>query len=87
MALNPALVKMVAAARAKYEDDDEKARELLLNLIGNTLERIHFTPTKQLVDYPQEAMDLLEGIEAWAVASHRDGYLISRDPGDDIERL
>jgi hypothetical protein len=59
-------------------------REALLNLIGNTLERIHFTPTAEWLDYPQEAMDLLRQIESWTVERHPDGYLILRDPADHI---
>lgn len=52
MTFSPALAKIVADAKAK----DGQARELLLNLIGNALERIHATPDTALLDYPQEAM-------------------------------
>ncbi|TPL52050.1 hypothetical protein FJ937_11855 [Mesorhizobium sp. B2-4-4] len=87
MNLNPALAKIVADAHAKYEANNEQARELLLNLIGNTLERIHATPSGELVDYPQETTDLLEMVEQWCVGQHEDGYLIFRDPADDVVTL
>ncbi len=87
MALNPALREMVAAASAKYEANNAQARELLLLLIGNTLERTHATPESVLLDYPQEAMDLLNMVESWCIGQHEDGYLIFRDPGDEVEHL
>lgn len=88
MALNPALREMVATAQATYEPDEElRNRELLLNEIGNRLERIHAVPSCELVDTSQEATDLLEMVEAWTAAFHRDGYLIFRDPADDVVTL
>ncbi len=78
MALNSALRQMIADAKARYEP-----RETLLNLIANTLERIHAMPDESL-DYQLEALGLLEQVEAWAVARHPDGYLVLRDPADEI---
>ena len=86
-ALNPAIRPMVAAAQAKYEAKPADPREHLLNELGNRLERIHATPADRSIDYPQEAMALLEMVEAWAVAFYSDGQLILRDPADDIETL
>lgn len=60
------------------------ARELLLNLISGKLERIRATPEWE-IDFFQEATDLLEkDIEAWTTGFHADGYLILRDPADEI---
>ncbi|MBB2969810.1 hypothetical protein [Mesorhizobium sp. RMAD-H1] len=87
MNLNPALVKMVADAAVTYEANNAQAHELLLHLIANTFERIHATPDTVSLDYAQEAMDLLSMVESWCVGQHEDGYLIFRDPGDDVEHL
>jgi len=91
MALNPTLRRMIADAQAKYADrgtcDVDDDREALLNLIGNTLERIHATPGAESVDYPQEASDLLEQVEAWALAfDPNDGGLILGDPANEVIR-
>jgi hypothetical protein len=61
----------------------DDAREKLLNLISGRLEIIRATPESQ-IDWFQESMDLLEEVEAWSVSRHPDGYLIFRDPADDI---
>ncbi|MBZ9757845.1 hypothetical protein LB524_21395 [Mesorhizobium sp. ESP6-5] len=102
MNLNPALAKIVAAANTKYEAaiakivadaeanaeaNSEQARELLLNLIGNTLERIHATPSGEVVDYQQEATDLLEMVERWCLWQHEDGYLIFHNPREGVVTL
>ncbi|SFH22939.1 hypothetical protein [Ensifer sp. OV372] len=61
----------------------DASREQLLNLIGGRLERVRATP-EVLIDWFQESIDLLEEVEAWTVAHHPDGYLILRDPADEI---
>ncbi|MHA6644684.1 hypothetical protein [Mesorhizobium sp. A623] len=84
MALSPALREIIinaaAECKAKHDAKNEQARELLLDLIGNTLERIRATPDAVLLDYPQEATDLLDTIENWCSEQHEDGYPIFRDP-------
>ncbi|KAB2714350.1 hypothetical protein F9K88_01780 [Brucella intermedia] len=91
MALNPTLRRLIADAQAKYADrptcDADDDRESLSNFIGNTLERIHATPGTELVDYQQEAKNLLEQVEAWTIARHPDGSLILAGPADDVKRL
>lgn len=62
------------------------ARESLLNEIGNRLEQVHATPSGEMVDYQEVAMSLLELVEQFTVAYHRDGYLVLRDPADDVTR-
>lgn len=84
MALNPTLRKMIADAHAKYgasgDEADDEARKALLNFISNGLERLHSTPTTMLLDYPQEAMNLLEEIEMWTDSYGPKGHLIFGDP-------
>lgn len=63
----------------------DDAREQLLNRISDNLERIRATPETH-IDWLQEAMDLLEQVEAWTVEYNRAGYLEFRDPADDIVR-
>lgn len=91
MALNPALRKMIADAHAKYgtsvDEADDTPREALLNVISNGLQRLHATPTTTLIDYPQEAMNLLEEIEMWAEGYDTNGYLIFSDPSSELETL
>lgn len=63
----------------------DPAREQLLNAIIGRLERVNATPVER-VDWPQEAMDIIEEVEAWAVERHPDGYLVLRDPADEVTR-
>lgn len=85
MTLNPALVDMVAAASVDYEDS--RSRELLQLLISNRLERTHATPDTVLLDYMQEAAELLQMVESWCIARRGDGELIFRDPADEVATL
>lgn len=85
MALNPALRAIVAATGVKHRADKEAARELLLNLIGNELERIHATP-HTLFDPLDEAIVMLDQIERWCIG-RVDAGLIFRDPADDVVTL
>lgn len=93
MALNPALRKMVAKAKAKYEPEPDASRrkfptrEFLLNSIGNRLEIIHATPADKLIDYPKEAKDLLEEIEMWTEGYDPNGRLIFSDPSNEVKQL
>ncbi len=61
----------------------DTAREKLLGLIEGRLERVKATPVDR-IDWFQEAMDLLEEVEAWTVDYHPGGYLIFVDPADSI---
>lgn len=63
----------------------DPAREQFLNLIIGRLERVNATPAAR-VDWSQEAIDLLEEVEAWAVERRPDGYLVVRDPADEVTR-
>ena len=83
----PGLQQSVEALKTRPQIDNEVARERLLNEIGNRLELIRDAPAGELIDYPQEETELLELVERYAVAYHRDGYLILRDPADDVETL
>jgi len=93
MALNPALRKMVAKAKAKYEPElyaserKFQTREFLLNSIGNQLERIHATPAEKLFDCKKEATKLLEEIEMWTEGFDPNGRLIFTDPIESVESL
>ncbi|QKK28888.1 hypothetical protein FE844_004545 [Rhizobium indicum] len=69
---------MTSAAFATHE-----ARTKLLDLIADDIERIRATPESEM-DHFQEAMELLEKVEMWTKEYHSDGYLILRDPADEI---
>ncbi|WP_311028224.1 hypothetical protein [Mesorhizobium koreense] len=86
MTLTPAVAKIVADAKAKHEAKDGQARELLLNKIANTVERIRATPGNPSLDREQ-AIYLLNDIERWCVGQHDDGYLTFRDPSEEVETL
>lgn len=38
-------------------------------------------------DYPQEAMSLMRLFEEWCIGQHEEGYLIFRDPADEVVSL
>lgn len=38
-------------------------------------------------DYPQEIMNLMRLFEEWCIRQHEDGYLIFRDPADEVVTL
>lgn len=86
MALNPALRKILAKAKAKYEPELDASgrkfptREFLHNSIENRLERIHATPAGKLIDCSKEAKDLLEEIEMWTEGYDPNGRLIIVSP-------
>ncbi len=92
MALNPALRKMVAEAKAKYGPEVKplrhkfNTREFLHNSIQDRLERIHATPAGELIDHPKEAMNLLEEIEMWAEGFDSNGRLNFIDPVTEVAR-
>lgn len=80
----PGLKESIETFATPLPVKNDETRERLLSLIEHRLEITHATKGDVMVDYAQEASDLLELVEAWTAGYRREGQLMLRDPAETV---